>query len=123
MTLQLGVGRIPTVRHDIAFRAHAICVTIVIELLCHIPGTNLPQRLITVMRQSVVTVNGNIFQRESVGFFLRRSRSNHIFHDDLGRNRETIVGCLVTDYISIHRVLATRNMLLYTSLGFFLYTG
>ena len=60
MTLEFGVWRIPAITLGIALRAQTIGITIVVELLGNIPGTDLTECLIAVVGESVVTIYAHI---------------------------------------------------------------
>ena len=38
MAFQLGMGRVPTIGYGVALCAKSVCVTVVVELLCHVKG-------------------------------------------------------------------------------------
>ena len=98
MTFELGIWRIPAITLGIALRAQTIGITIVVELLGNIPGTDLTDSLIAVVGESVVTIYAHISEREGMSHFLFRSLIASCHHLDLCLDRITIVGSLITNH-------------------------
>ena len=117
MSLELGVGRVPTVRLGVALRGKSIGVTIVIKLLANIPGTNLTDCLVAVVGEAVVTVHGHVGEREGVRHLLLGSLISLGHHLHLCLDGVTIVGGLVTDDETAHLILGADSMLLHISLS------
>ena len=117
MTLELGIWRIPSIALGIAFRAQTIGITIVVELLGNIPGTDLADSLITVVGESVVTIYAHISEREGMSHFLFWSLIASSHYLNLCLDRITIVGSLITNHKTTNLILASGRMLLHISLS------
>ena len=117
MTLELGIWRIPAITLGIALRAQTIGITIVVELLGNIPGTDLTDSLIAVVSESVVTIYAHISEREGMSHFLFRSLIASCHHLDLCLDRITIVGSLITNHKTTYLILAPGRMFLRISLS------
>ena len=110
MAFEFCIRRIPSISNLIAFRRHIIRITIVVELLRHIPGANSSNSLIPILRKAVVAINSHIGEREGLGnlFLLFIVRYRHDLN--LCRDGIAIVGSLVTYYISFQLIVAAHWM-------------
>ena len=116
MSLELGVGRVPTVRFCVALRGKTVGVAVVIELLGNVPGTNLTDCLVAVVGEAVVTVHGHVGEREGVRHLLLGNLIALSHHLHLCLDGITVIGRLVTDDETTHLILGAYAVLLNVSL-------
>ena len=110
MAFELRIGRIPSVSNLIAFSRHVISVTVVIELLCHIPRADSSDSLITILCESVVTIDGHVRKREGLSNFFLLLIARHRYDLYLCRNGVTVVRGLITYYISFQLIATTHGV-------------
>ena len=119
MTLQFGVGRIPSIRTGIALGAETVGVPVIVELLGHVPTDDLPDGHVAVGGQAVVTVDGYICQWYGMGYRLNRQNVGCSYDLDCGLDRKSVFRCLIADDETIHGIAASGGILLVVSLLLF----
>ena len=110
MALELGVGRVPSVGSGVARCGHVVGVAVVVELLGHVPGAYLLERLVAVVAEPVVAVDGHRRQGKRHGLLTDGGWLRLTDHPDDSLYGVAIVGGVVTDHIAFEPVAHAGGM-------------